>query len=79
MHNTLEPVVFGLPIIFGPYHSKFPEAQQFIDAGIGFSIKTSEEFSDAMQLIESNLKELQEKCMLEIENSKGAAAKIMER
>jgi 3-deoxy-D-manno-octulosonic-acid transferase len=79
LHNTLEPVVFGLPVIFGPLHAKFPEAQQFIDAGIGFSIKTSEEFSDAMQHIESNLKELQEKCMLEIENSKGAAAKIMER
>ena len=79
LHNTLEPVVFGLPIIFGPYHSKFPEAQQFIDAGIGFSIKNGEEFSYAMQHIESNLKELQEKCMLEIENSKGAATRIMDR
>ena len=79
LHNTLEPVVFGLPIIFGPYHSNFPEAQQFIDAGIGFSIKTCAEFSDAMQHIESNLQELQAKCIHEIENSKGAAAKIMER
>jgi 3-deoxy-D-manno-octulosonic-acid transferase len=79
LHNTLEPVVFGLPVIFGPLHAKFPEAQQFIDAGIGFSIQTIEEFSDAIVYIKSNLHELQTKCIREIENSKGAAAKIMAR
>ena len=79
LHNTLEPVVFGLPVIFGPLHTKFPEAQQFIDAGIGFSIQTIEEFSDVIYYIESNLDELQAKCIREIENSKGASAKIMER
>jgi len=79
LHNTLEPVVFGLPVIFGPLHTKFPEAQQFINAGIGFSIKTQEELARIIEYIESNLQELQAKCILEIENSKGAADKIMER
>ncbi len=79
LHNTLEPVVFGLPVIFGPKHTKFPEAQQFIDAGIGFSIQTHEELSDTIEYIESNLQVLQTKCIQVIENSKGAAAKIMER
>ena len=79
LHNTLEPIVFGLPVIFGPLHTKFPEAQQFIDAGIGFSIKTQEELARIIEYIESNLQELQAKCIHEIENSKGAAAKIMER
>jgi 3-deoxy-D-manno-octulosonic-acid transferase len=79
LHNTLEPVVFGLPVIFGPIHTKFPEAQQFINAGVGFSIQTHEEFSDVIVYIESHLQELQAKCIREIENSKGAAAKIMER
>jgi len=79
LHNTLEPVVFGLPVIFGPIHTKFPEAQQFIDAGIGFSIQTKEEFVSKIQYIESNLLDLMEKCICEIENSKGAAKKIMDR
>ena len=79
LHNTLEPIVFGLPVIFGPLHTKFPEAQQFIDAGIGFSINTQEELARIIEYIESNLQELQAKCIHEIENSKGAAAKIMER
>ena len=38
LHNILEPAAFGLPVIFGPHYSKFPEAAEFIAAGIGFSI-----------------------------------------
>ena len=36
LHNILEPAVFGLPVLFGPKHSKFPEADQFTEEGIGF-------------------------------------------
>lgn len=79
LHNTLEPVVFGLPVLFGPKFNKFPEAQQFIDAGIAFSIQTPEEFSKALEYIEKNLIELQQKCFAEIEKSKGAAQRIILR
>jgi 3-deoxy-D-manno-octulosonic-acid transferase len=63
LHNTLEPVVFGLPVIFGPIFTKFPEAQQFIDAGIGFSIQTQEDLARTIEYIESNLPELHVKCL----------------
>lgn len=33
LHNILEPAAFGMPIMFGPQHSKFPEAQQLITNG----------------------------------------------
>lgn len=79
LHNTLEPVVFGLPVIFGPKHAKFPEAQKFIDAGIGFSIQSYEQLSNVIVYIEANLPELQAKCIQEIEKSKGAAEKIIMR
>lgn len=79
LHNTLEPVVFGLPVIFGPKHAKFPEAQKFIDAGIGFSIQSYEQLSNIIAYIEGNLPELQAKCIQEIEKSKGAAEKIIMR
>ena len=33
LHNILEPAAFGLPVMFGPKHSKFPEAAQFLALG----------------------------------------------
>ena len=47
LHNILEPAVFGLPVIFGPEFNKFPEAFDFIAAGIGNSIMNDLEFIDA--------------------------------
>lgn len=44
LHNILEPAVFGLPVIFGPNFGKFPEAQEFLDNKIGFSISNKTEF-----------------------------------
>lgn len=79
LHNTLEPVVFGLPVLFGPKHSKFPEAQQFIDAGIGFSITSSDAFASKVVEIEQNLIELQKRCSEAIEKSKGASERILLR
>lgn len=38
LHNILEPASFGVPVIFGPNHKKFPEAELFIENGIGFEI-----------------------------------------
>lgn len=41
LHNTLEPMSYGLPTIFGPVHRKFPEARQAISRGGAFSIGSS--------------------------------------
>ena len=38
LHNILEPLAYGLPVMFGPKHEKFPEAQQFIDLGFALAI-----------------------------------------
>jgi 3-deoxy-D-manno-octulosonic-acid transferase len=38
LHNILEPLAYGLPVMFGPEHEKFPEAQQFIDLGFAHAI-----------------------------------------
>jgi 3-deoxy-D-manno-octulosonic-acid transferase len=38
LHNILEPLAYGLPVLFGPKHEKFPEAQQFIDLGFAQAI-----------------------------------------
>ncbi|MBQ4376197.1 MAG: 3-deoxy-D-manno-octulosonic acid transferase [Bacteroidales bacterium] len=36
IHNTLEAVTFGKPVVFGPNHRKFQEAQDLLSLGGGF-------------------------------------------
>ena len=38
IHNLLEPVVYGLPVAFGPKHQRFPEALELRRAGVGFAV-----------------------------------------
>jgi 3-deoxy-D-manno-octulosonic-acid transferase len=45
LHNTLEPIAFGLPVLFGPKYSKFEEARYLVEAGGGFSINNQEELT----------------------------------
>ena len=54
LHNTLEPAVFGIPIIIGPNHSKFPEAQQMIDNGGMFSISNQMAFNNILNELSLN-------------------------
>lgn len=48
IHNIVEPAVYGLPVIFGPRHEKFREAQDMIRLGGGFAIRDYETFEAAM-------------------------------
>lgn len=43
IHSLLEAAAWGKPVIFGPHHRKFPEAQALIDAGAGFEVRTAAE------------------------------------
>jgi 3-deoxy-D-manno-octulosonic-acid transferase len=44
IHNTLEPIAFGLPVLFGTKYSKFEEANRLIETGGAFSISNYEQF-----------------------------------
>lgn len=44
VHNTLEPAVFGVPVIIGPNFKKFNEVKQMKSIGIVHSIKNYFEF-----------------------------------
>jgi 3-deoxy-D-manno-octulosonic-acid transferase len=39
IHNLLEPIVYEMPVIFGPKFKAFPEAHFLVENGGGFSIK----------------------------------------
>ena len=77
LHNILEPLAYGLPVIFGPKHEKFPEAQQFIDLGFAQVVETAkgldqillslmENQKDAQAIIESKVFKLQVKISAEL-------------
>lgn len=56
LHNTLEPAVFGIPILIGPNYSGFKEAEDLIlQKGI-LSIKNTLEFKEVMNLLLSDKK-----------------------
>jgi len=78
LHNILEPAVFGLPVLFGPKFKRFPEASQFIHLGIGFSVKTSEEFTSALTEIYKNLPAISEKTSNTVTKNTGASVKILD-
>jgi 3-deoxy-D-manno-octulosonic-acid transferase len=48
IHNTLEPIAFGLPVLFGTKYQKFEEAAQLIEMGGGFSISNSKALLNKM-------------------------------
>lgn len=77
LHNILEPAVFGLPVIFGPKHKRFPEAELFINEGIGFSIHTSEEMNNAMKNIETHYTKLMSTTADFVKSQAGASNKII--
>jgi 3-deoxy-D-manno-octulosonic-acid transferase len=76
LHNILEPAVFGLPVLFGPKHKRFPEAQLFLDQQVGFSVSSEEELNDALKNIKENLESLQLKITDLVQANTGASEKI---
>lgn len=43
IHSLLEAAAWGRPVIFGPKHTKFAEAEGLMDAGGGFEVRNAEE------------------------------------
>jgi 3-deoxy-D-manno-octulosonic-acid transferase len=76
LHNILEPSVYGLPVLFGPKHEKFPEAKQFIEAGIGFEFKNVECFRHLLLKCENDA-ELKLRVIHQVEINIGATERVL--
>jgi len=48
LHNILEPAAFGVPIIIGPNHKKFPEAVALVQMGGCIAVKDKNEMEEAL-------------------------------
>jgi 3-deoxy-D-manno-octulosonic-acid transferase len=80
LHNILEPATFGIPIIIGKNHSKFPEAKTLINIGGVLSVASSNAFENSLQALISNQTIREDKGILNkafVEENKGAVIQIL--
>jgi len=54
LHNILEPAAFGVPIVIGPNHQKFPEAVALVNMGGCLAVKDKTEMNDALSSLVHN-------------------------
>ena len=48
IHNVLEPACWGIPVLFGPVHTKFREAVELIEAGGAAVFRNNDEFGSVI-------------------------------
>ena len=79
IHNILEPIAFGLPIIFGPNYQKFTEAITLVKQGGAFTVQNGNDFDKAMLFLQSteNYSKATLKAKNYISENKGATTKIL--
>ncbi len=81
LHNTLEPIVFGLPVIFGQKYEKFEEAKWLVQHRGGFSIQNYNDFENTIKKLQinENYKKASQSAFNYIETNKGATAIILKK
>lgn len=83
LHNILEPLSFGIPVLFGEVKKKgrFPEAAISKDYGCGFVVKTAEEFLQMIKKMEEE-EYYQKACQVAqklVHDNLGSAKKIVKQ
>lgn len=80
IHNILEAVTFGKPVVFGPNHTKFQEALDIIACGGGWTYSTANELRSIFETLLSNPQAMQtasEQCLRYMEKNLGSTEKIL--
>jgi 3-deoxy-D-manno-octulosonic-acid transferase len=85
IHNTLEPIAHGLPVLFGPKYEKFTEAIKLVETGGGFVInakngESTEGVESVMErlLIEENYEKTALAARNYISQNRGATLQVVE-
>lgn len=79
IHNTLEPITFRIPVLFGPTYEKFEEARYLVKHQGAFAIENEEEFIQIMNRLkdEKIYQNAAEKAQSYILLNQGATKKIL--
>lgn len=81
IHNTLEAVVYGKPVLFGPKYHKFKEAKDLIAEGAAFNVNNAEDLKTKIDHLLNDPSELSkagDAAKNYVEKNTGATQKILE-
>jgi 3-deoxy-D-manno-octulosonic-acid transferase len=78
LHNILEPAAYDLPVVFGPKYANFPEAEEFISRGIGFSVSSLEQMENVYRQVQRDHREIAAKTTHFMEEKTGATRLMVE-
>lgn len=80
IHNTLEPAVFGLPIIFGEKYQQFSESVTMVKSEAAFSIQNSTELQGVFKQLqeEAFYQKAKKNAQYYVQSNQGATQKILE-
>lgn len=80
IHNILEAAVYGIPAFFGPNYRKFQEANDLIQKGGAFVVKSSDDLSKI--ILDTNFEKIREKaakiCKEYVMGNTGATKIVMQ-
>ena len=82
IHNILEPASFGLPVVFGPKHHKFDEAQAMMDLKTGYCVHNETAFLKVVQMLlfsDKLLSKIENKQLNYLTSQSGASDKIWQK
>jgi 3-deoxy-D-manno-octulosonic-acid transferase len=77
LHNILEPLAFGAPVIFGPNYAKYPEATQAMEHEVAISIRDLKGFENAVSVFSDT--SVMVKCIDFINWNSGATDLVIKR
>jgi len=80
LHNTLEPAVYGVPVIIGPNYKGFKEAEDLVNKGGILVVKSKMEFETIINKLSGDLKYLSKTGTINstyVSENKGASIQIM--
>ena len=80
IHNILEPAIFGLPVIFGPFYQKFVEAGDLKETGFAFPIHNADECKQILKKLindENDSQQLRRSLLQFMSSKTGATSTIL--
>ena len=79
IHNTLEPIAHGLPVLFGPKYEKFTEATRLVATGGGFVVDDNQSVVNVMEnlLNPDNYDKAATAAKAYIQQNRGATAQVL--
>ncbi len=81
IHNTLEPIAFGLPVLFGPRYEKFMEAKNLVKTAGAFSVQNHREFTAIFTQLQTATayQKARKNIAVFLTDNKGATERIMSK